>query len=62
MGDENDNIPMFISLLNGTSVAEDAPPGTVVVTIKVYSAYGKNTSVGEEEVCNSLNKDYLVSL
>jgi hypothetical protein len=26
---------MFISLLNVTAVAEDAPPGTVVVTIKV---------------------------
>lgn len=39
VGDQNDNIPVFISLLNGTSVTEGAPPGTIVVTIKVYMAY-----------------------
>ncbi|XP_028399925.1 cadherin EGF LAG seven-pass G-type receptor 1-like [Dendronephthya gigantea] len=34
VADKNDNIPKFISLLNVTAVAEDATPGTVVVTIK----------------------------
>ena len=45
VGDQNDNIPKFISLSNVTSVPEDALPGTTVVTIKVCIFRGKE---GEE--------------